>query len=232
MLKGIFFDIGYVICRMNTGDWRTTDKFFEYVPREYMAGLAPDLLADAYGACNAVLNQWKFVRNVQEEYEMNVQSYRAMIGKLSGISVAEEKIREIAYDRTFNMDNYVFFEGVPDVIRELAADYRIGIISDTWPSADAVLKKAGVYDYVDSFTYSCYAGTTKPDARMYEDALRKIGLEGEETLFVDDCIPNLAAAAKFGIKPVLMLTGESRGASPFTEIESLRELPGVLKYTN
>lgn len=228
MLKGIFFDIGYVICRMNTGDWRATNKFYEYVSREYMEGLPPDIRDDAYQAGNVALDGWKFVRNRQEEYQMNVESYRAMIGKLPGISVSEETLQEIAYDRTFNMDNYAFFEGVPEVIRELGEKYKIGIISDTWPSADDVLKKAGVYDLVDSFTYSCYVGTAKPNPKMYETALQGIGLEGEETLFVDDCIPNLAAAAQFGIKPVLMLTKEKRGASSFVEIESLTELPGIV----
>lgn len=229
MLKGIFFDIGYTLCRMNTGDWRATDKFYEYIPREYMAGLSSDIIASAYEAGNAVQAKWNFVWNLEEEVRMNVESYRAMIGKFPGISVSETDLQEIAYDRTYNMDNYIFYEGVPEVLRELARHYKIGIISDTWPSADAVLRKAGVYDYIDSFTYSCYLGVTKPNLRMYANALKNIGLRGEETLFVDDSVKNLEAAARLGIQPVLVLTKEQKGRSSFTEIEKLAELVEVVK---
>ena len=128
MLKGIFFDIGYTLCRMNTGDWRATDKFYEYIPREYMAGLSPDIIASAYEAANAVQTTWNFVWNLEEEVQMHVQSYRAMIQKFPGISVSEANLQEIAYDRTYNMDNYVFYEGVTEVLKELAKHYKIGII--------------------------------------------------------------------------------------------------------
>lgn len=225
MIKGIFLDIGYTLCHMNTGDWRATNKFYEYIPREYMAGLSHDCIVQAYRAGDEVQRTWNFVRSTEEEYQMNVESYRAMIREFPDISVSEEALQEIAYDRTYNMDNYVFYEGIPEVVRKWKETYKIGIISDTWPSADEVLKKAGIFDLVDSFTYSCYLGTTKPDAKMYEHALRDMGLAGNETLFVDDCIPNLAAAARFGIRPVLILTKEKRGASDYTEIERLGELP-------
>lgn len=227
MIKGIFLDIGYTLCHMNTGDWRATNKFYEYVPREYMANLSSECIARAYKAGNEVQNRWNFVQNMEEEYQMNIESYRAMIREFKEISISEEELQKIAYDRTYNMDNYVFYEGVPEVIRILGETYKIGIISDTWPSADEVLKQAGIFDLIDSFTYSCYVGTTKPDAKMYEHALKDIGLDGKDTLFVDDYIPNLEAAARFGIKPVLVLTKEKRGASRYTEIEKLEELIGI-----
>lgn len=229
MLKGLFFDIGYTLCRMNTGDWRATDKFFEYIPREYMAGLSPDIIASAYEAANAVQTTWNFVWNLEEEVRMHVEIYRAMIQKFPGISVSEADLKEIAYDRTYNMDNYVFYEGVPEVLQELSQHYKIGIISDTWPSADAVLRKAGVYDCIDSFTYSCYLGVTKPDVKMYRNAIENIGLSGHETLFVDDSVRNLEAAARLGIRPVLVLTKEQKGVSSFTEIEKLEELVEIVK---
>lgn len=229
MLKGLFFDIGYTLCRMNTGDWRATDKFYEYVPREYMAGLSPDIIASAYEAANAVQTTWNFVWNLEEEVRMHVEIYRAMIQKFPGISVSEANLQEIAYDRTYNMDNYVFYEGVPEVLQELSQHYKIGIISDTWPSADAVLRKACVYNCIDSFTYSCYLGVTKPDVKMYENAIENIGLRGHETLFVDDSVRNLEAAARLGIRPVLVLTKEQKGVSSFTEIEKLEELVELVK---
>lgn len=230
-MKGIFFDIGYTLCRMNTGDWRATDKFYEYIPREYMAGLPGEVIRSAYDEGNRVQAEWNFVMNTDEEYRMNIESYQAMIACFPEISVSEEAIREIAWDRTYNMDNYYFYKGVRELFEKLSKDYKIGIISDTWPSADEVLKKAGVYDYIDSFTYSCYLGTSKPDEKMYLHALEHIGLPAEETVFIDDYPKNLEAAEKLGITPVLILTKEKKGARRFAEISDLRELTELPLFT-
>lgn len=227
--KGIFFDIGYTLCRMNTGDWRATNKFYQYVSKEYMQQLPLEIIQKAYMAGDAVLNQHPYVMSVEEEYEMNVVAYRAMIREFPEISVSEKQIQEIAKDRTYNMDNYFFYDGLPELFATLHEKYKIGIISDTWPSADSVLKKAGIFDYIDSFTYSCYLGVTKPNPNMYRHALDAIGLSGEETIFIDDAIKNLEAAGQFGIEGVLILTKEKKGASQFKEIEKIGDITQIVK---
>lgn len=229
-LKGIFFDIGYTLLQMNTGDWRATNKFYEYVPREYLAGLPGERIARAYEAGNRVLSQRNFVRTEEEELAMNEASYRAMIDEFYELDVSDRDVREIARDRTYNMENYIFYDGLQEVFARVRERYRIGIISDTWPTADRVLKKAGVYEYIESRTYSCYLGVTKPDPRMFTHALADMGLRGEEALFVDDLPANLAAANQQGITPVLILTREEKGKSGFREIETLREILDILLY--
>lgn len=248
--KGIFFDIGYTLLQMNTGDWRATEKFYEYVPRKYLASLPPEQVKRAFDAGYAVQNQrrFRFVRTEEEEFEMNVEIYKTICDGLSvvdglaicdgnaicdGIAVSDgsrelrlgdDAVREIAYDRTYNMDNYLFYEGLTEVFGSLRESYRIGIISDTWPTADRVLKKAGIYHMINSFTYSCYLGVTKPDPLMYTHALSDIGLRGDETVFIDDFPANLTGAGQHGITPILILTKEKKGSSDFIEIEKLTEL--------
>lgn len=226
--KGIFFDIGYTLLQMNTGDWRATNKFYEYVPKEYIASLPRERVLRAYETGNRILAQRQFVRSEEEELAMNEASYRAMLAEFYELGLGSEAVREIALDRTYNMDNYLFYDGIGEVFARIRERYRIGIISDTWPSADRVLKKAGIYDYIDSFTYSCYMGVNKPDSRMFIHALEDIGLRGEETLFVDDVPANLAAAQKQGITPVLILTREERGKSGYREIGRLRDIQDIL----
>lgn len=232
MLKAIFFDIGYVLCQMNTGDWRATNKFYEYVPREYLAQLPENVVRRAYEASGRVLDSYPFVRTLEEEYQMNVAAYQAMTDELPELHVMQSQIEEIAKDRTYNMDNYLIYEDVKDVMSALQERYKIGIISDTWPSADDVLKRAGVFSYIDSFTYSCYLGVTKPNRKMYEHALKGIGLPGEETLFIDDLERNLAAAAEYGIVPVLKRVSGERGSSPYPEIACLREILEYIGFGN
>lgn len=229
MIKGIFFDIGYVLCQMNTGDWRATNKFYEHVPKDYMSQLPVETIRLAYEKSDEVLNSYPFVRSLKEEEQMHREAYQAMIHAFPDIHVTQTRICEIANDRTYNMDNYLIYEDVEEVISALQEHYKIGIISDTWPSADDVLKRAGVFSYIDSFTYSCYLGVTKPDGKMYEHALKEIGLAGEETVFIDDSVRNLDAAAEYGITPVLKRMNGEKGASPYHEVESLRQFMNFLK---
>lgn len=228
MRKGIFFDIGYVLCQMNTGDWRATNKFYEYVPEEYLRQLPADTIRLAYEKSDEVLNSYPFVRTLAEEYQMHKEAYEEMIRVLPDMDVSKKQICEIAKDRTYNMDNYLIYEDVKEVLSALREKYKIGIISDTWPSADDVLKRAGVFSDIDSFTYSCYLGVTKPDGKMYEHALKGIALAGKETVFIDDSEKNLEGAAAYGIHPVLKRMGGEKGTSGFREVESLREFYAML----
>lgn len=60
---------------------------------------------------------------------------------------------------------------------------------------------------------------------MYMDALEKMGLPAEETVFVDDLPHNLAGAAELGITPVLIAADTASDIDvPFLKIHSLKEL--------
>ena len=193
-IKAIFFDIGYTLCEPVTGDWRATPKFYEYFKPEYFQKLEKEKIKKAFMAGYEVLNNTKQVKTLQEELQLNIESYKAMADILKEINLSDENIFEIAKDRTYNMKNYAFYNDVIRVVSQLKQKYKIGIISDTWPSADDMLKEVGIYEYIDSFTYSCYLGTEKPDARMYLNALDDLNVKAENSVFIDDSIKNLEAA--------------------------------------
>lgn len=223
-IKAIYFDIGYTLCKPATGNWRVTKKFLEYVSGEYLANTSPETIKKAYVTAYDVLNNKKVVSNLYEEVQINFDSYKSMIECFSGLAINDADIKLISEDRTYNMHNYIFYDGVKEVFETLKERYSIGIISDTWPSADLMLKEVGVYEMIDSFTYSCYLGIEKPDEKMYKHALNSLGLKPENALFVDDSIKNLETAKNMGMIPILILTKEAKGNSDFIEIENLTEL--------
>ena len=55
-------------------------------------------------------------------------------------------------------------------------------------------------DYFDEVIVSYEVGLTKPDARIYELTLERLGVNAQDALFVDDCAENLTAAAQLGIQ--------------------------------
>lgn len=63
---------------------------------------------------------------------------------------------------------------------------------------------------------SCVVGLRKPDPLIYSIALDKLGVKGEEAVFLDDIGSNLKPAQDLGIRTikVLLLTTHSSMHSP------------------
>ena len=62
-------------------------------------------------------------------------------------------------------------------------------------------------DKFDVIVESAKFGERKPELPIYEEVLKKLGLPGEETVFLDDIGANLKAANKLGIKTIKVTGG-------------------------
>ena len=221
--KGIFFDVGYTLAYPSSGDWMFTHKFSELAEKQ-LNKHTPEEIQNALEVGHENLNSSHLVFTVEEEYRQFVNFY-SIISKSLDLGLTQDEVNSVAYDRTYNMDNYAAYPDVQRVLKTLSMSYRLGVISDTWPSIELQLQALGVKEFFSSFTYSCSLGVFKPDERMYIDALEKIGLKAEDTVFIDDSINNLEGAAKLGITPILIASNPSSDAeSSFLKIHSLSEL--------
>ncbi len=119
---------------------------------------------------------------------------------------------------------FQFLVGIPEhrlrQLRQLRADNRIYLLSNTNPIMwDGKIKeeftKEGLCreDYFDGIVTSFEAKTMKPDPQIFRYAIDKLGIEPEETLFLDDSQANLDAAATLGFMTALVPPG-----SEFAEI--------------
>lgn len=61
--------------------------------------------------------------------------------------------------------------------------------------------------YFEKSYYSHKIGMRKPDTEIYDFVLRDAGLIPEETLFIDDTLPNLETARTFGLQTLLLSPG-------------------------
>ena len=210
--KVIFFDVGYTLDYPASGDWMFTQKFIE-VMRDRLAGYDFDVIFRAKEQALKYLEDNHLLSGTEEEYKQFKQFYSDVVKNL-GVEVSEEEIESIAMDRVTNMNNYVAFDDAVHVVKTLSQSYKLGIISDTWPSIDSQLKAIGVYDYFSTFTFSCDLGVFKPNEKMYLDALQKCGCAPEEAVFIDDSVRNLEGAEKLGITPILI------AAHPVADVET------------
>ena len=221
--KVIFFDVGYTIDYPASGDWLFTNKFNEIVG-ERLSQCSPELIQQAQTAGIQYLGNNHNIRDEKEEVDCISQYYR-IVSKELKLEMTEEEIRTVAMDRTYNMDNYVIYPDAKEVIQTLSKSYRLGIISDTWPSISRQLETLDVLQFFSFTTYSFSLGVFKPDPKMYLDALKKCGCSAEETVFIDDSLVNLAGAESFGITPILIAANPASDVeTDYLKIHSLSEL--------
>ena len=92
--------------------------------------------------------------------------------------------------------------------------YGIYMLSNNNPImmriCDSEFKKVGIgiSDFFDQAFISSSMKMKKPDAAIFNEAIRRIGLKAEELLFIDDSPVNVEAARKSGMNAILYTSGE------------------------
>ena len=92
--------------------------------------------------------------------------------------------------------------------------YGIYMLSNNNPImmriCDSDFKKVGIgiSDFFDQAFISSSMKMMKPDAAIFNEAIRRIGLKAEELLFIDDSPVNVEAARKSGMNAILYTSGE------------------------
>ena len=81
-------------------------------------------------------------------------------------------------------------------------DIRTGILSNIFPFAAWMLKLTGGYRGFDPIILSYKEGVSKPNPRIYQIAIKCIGVKPQEILFIDNLKENILAAQKAGMKTV------------------------------
>lgn len=221
--KVIFFDVGYTLDAPASGDWMFTDKFLE-LAGEKLKQKTEGEIQRARDMGLRFLAKDHLIQTVEAEIQ-NFFEYYSIISDQLNLGLSEKERDQIARDRACNMNNYVPYPGIAEVLSTLSKTHKLGIISDTWPSIEPQLEYIGVSQYLSFCTFSCFVGVFKPDKRIYLDALNKCGIPAEKTVFIDDVVRNLDGAAALGITPILIAANPDTDVeTDYLKIHDLREL--------
>jgi len=126
------------------------------------------------------------------------------------------------------------FPEVPAVLQTLRrAGFATAILSNGSPDMLAsAVQGAGLVDAFDAVISVDEVGTFKPDRRVYQQALDRLGLPAEAIAFQSSNAWDAHAASAFGMRVVWCNRyGQMRERLPGTpdaEIRTLAELPGLL----
>jgi putative hydrolase of the HAD superfamily len=144
-----------------------------------------------------------------EEGAISEEEFRTAVRALINGEVSDEQIDSAFCD---------FLVGIPkyrlEQLRQLKKSYNIYMLSNTnsimWRSRIAEdFRQEGLEreDYFDGIVTSFEAQSIKPDAKIFHTVVEKLGINPDETLFLDDSQKNLDAAAQLGFHTLLVTPG-------------------------
>lgn len=227
-IKGIFFDAGWTLYRPANMNWFFVNKIMEFIEPNTLIKIPQKMQEAAYNLAVKYLDDNHFVLDDFEELKQFENVYSILADNLQ-LALTKEQINAVAYSKVFDMSNYIFFDDAKPTLETLKAKYRLGVISDCWPSIERILKHGGIENYFDTKTFSCFLGTFKPDKRMYLHALEQMNLPPEQTIFIDDSEENLDGAEKCGIQPVhITIRPDTNKSRKYPCINKLSELFAIL----
>jgi len=111
-----------------------------------------------------------------------------------------------------------------------SAGYRLGLITNVADDPSPDLERLGLLRQLDVVVASCLAGVEKPNAAIFQAALREAGVSPDQGLHVgDQLLADVEGARAVGMAAVLLdRHGLQQGRYPHT-IRSLDELPALLE---
>jgi len=169
----------------------------------------------------------------KENHESEDYSVRQLEDRLSRIFHINDKNLLESMCRRFMIPIFrmaVLFDDTLPALRELKANYKMGIVSNTtWGSPAELwreeIRRFGIDRYMDTIVFCRDVGWRKPDRRIFSFALDRIQASPAQCIFVgDDMRWDIAGSRASGIDAILI---DRKGIAQNTEekpIKSLLEL--------
>lgn len=99
-----------------------------------------------------------------------------------------------------------------------SAGWKVAAVTNNWVAASAPLGH-GLQTHFDVFVESTVEGVNKPDPRIFEIALARLGVAAADAVFLDDIGRNLRSAQTLGMATIKVV-------DPDEALEALWELLG------
>lgn len=126
-----------------------------------------------------------------------------------------------------------FIDGAEEALRELRRHYRLAMVTNGIPDVQRTkIERASLAEYFDLLIVSGELGYGKPEARIYAETARLLGVMPEACVMVGDNFRrDVVGAQEAGIRGVWISIGREKPESPvepWLTVVSLAELPGKL----
>jgi putative hydrolase of the HAD superfamily len=212
--------------------WHTLFTVRDHGPRRLAIGLESlGLAADDARISAAMAQAREKLKALNLPFVATAAHEEAWFRTLSRLTLEALEVTdaEMLADRLSAATHYVpyctlYEDTLPALEGLKARGYRLGVLSNAYPSLLDALARLGVTDYFDLIVVSAFEGCEKPEAAIYRAALRTAEVAPEAALFVDDQPANVEAADTLGMVGVLIDRDGQHTASPLRRIARLTDL--------
>jgi putative hydrolase of the HAD superfamily len=153
--------------------------------------------------------------------------------QLDVLGLRDRTLQRILVDR-FVARSWEALARSREILARLAPRFRLGVISNFYGNVGCILAEAGIAPLLKTVVDSTVVGVSKPDRRIFDQAVREIGTAANEVLHVGDSYERDVVAAHAAGLQAAWLVGprkrapERRECEPDWRLSSLEELAALL----
>lgn len=183
MIKAVIFDFGGVLLR--THNWSGRRRW------EQKLGLQEN-------EAEAIVFNSDMGRKAQHGH-ISYAQLLAWVGDYLDLSAAELNAFETDFWAGDALD-----QDLVALIRHLRPSYQVALISNAFNDLrHSLTDQFQLADLFDPLVISSEVGIMKPDPRIYQLTLERLGCRPGETVFIDDFAHNIAGAEALGMNGIL-----------------------------
>ena len=237
MLRAILFDLGDTLIDFEPMDTRAVFRQAAAATYQFLRDrghVLPEF--DVYCRRQFRAVRWAYFWAKLRSREFNSLHLLRRFCAEMGIELDEGTLLELAWLWYAPLTEHSSSE--EDLYATLAglrrAGYEMGLVSNTFvagPVHDRHLELHGLLEFFPVRVYSSDTGYRKPDRRIFQIALARMGVRAEEALFVGDLVKtDVVGARNVGMKTVLKQpwgTAPRHGLADYV-IRQVSDLPSVL----
>ena len=217
--KAIFFDVG------NTLLFPNRDVILQPL---YVRGAHP------------TLSQWHAIeRKTKKEFDSQMRTGTVDHGfwhlfythLLAELGIHDDTLHHELTNNTRISANWCICpEGTRDILNRMGQQYQIGVISNADGRISEVLASTGICDCFRTVTDSGLVGYEKPHPAIFQAALRELGAQAPESLYVGDGYSiDYLGATNAGMQAILLDVSGAYRDTEHARVESLQQLEEKLK---
>lgn len=210
MLRAILFDLGDTLLNFEPMDTRALFRRAARLTYDHLAARGasvPDF--ERYTRVYYRGVKWSYFWAKVSRREFNSLELLGKFHRKMGLPADDDLLRELAWlwyapvleHTRVEQDLGPTLAGIRD------AGLRLGVISNTFIPGfvhDRHLEMTGLLEFLPVRVYSSEVGYRKPDKRIFQAALTRLGVPAAQTLFVGDLVKtDIIGARRMGMKTAL-----------------------------
>ena len=241
MIQGVIFDLGETLIRFE-GDWPETIRASQLALSDALTreGIEVDR-EDFHEVWHAEMQAAYQARDEDETERPSRQLLASVLARYGYPDLSDEVItRCLTAMYSASEENWVPLPEAQAVLTDLAADYRLGMISNAGDAGNVgrLIDKGGFRPFFDPILISAALQIRKPSTRLFEMVLADWDLPAEAVVMVGDTLAaDVLGAQRAGIHQIWLSGQADRPdnveaairVQPELTARSLSEVPGLIR---